>query len=806
METLWKDLRFGVRTLAKSPGFAAVAVLTLALGVGATTAIFSVVNALLLRPLPFKDLDRLVAVWEAVPAQGVERNEISEPNYLDWRAQSSSFEHLAVYSWWSVNVSGVETPERVQGFQVSPNFFDALGARAALGRTFLPEEEQPGKDRVVILSDGYWRSRFAADPAIVGKTLTLNGIGRTVVGVMPKGFDYPTGGEMWSPYRFDPANTSPRYAHFLLGVGRLRAGVTREQAEAELGGVAARLEQQYPETNAGRRVAVRPLLADTVRQYRPMLLLMLAAVGFVLLIACANVANLLLARAASRSREMAIRAALGAGRLRILRQLLTESLMLALAGGGLGVLLAVWGVDLIAALFPSDFVRYIPGWGQIGVDRRALLFTLAVSLAAGVLFGLAPALRASRADLNDALKEGGKAGGAERNRLRSLLVVAEVALSLVLLAGAGLMLRSFVRLLEVKPGFDPERVLVAELILPRARYREDAQAVEFYSRLREGVGGLPGVRSAALTSFIPLAGSNATTGFTVEGQPRPPHGQEPEANYRAVTPGYFSTMRIPLVGGRAFDEGDAAGAERVCVVNEALARKYFPGEDPLGRYVRGEGGTPEAQLKRIVGVVGDVRHNLDEDPKPEIYFPEAQDASRSMVLVARADADPLSLAPAVRAQVQALDRDLPVYNVRTMDQVRAESIFRQRFSVVLLGIFAALALALASVGLYGVISYTVTQRTHEIGVRMALGAQGGDVLRMVVRQGMAHVAVGVGAGLAGSLLLTRVMAGLLYGVSATDPATFAGVSLLLAAVALAACLVPARRAAKVDPIKALRYE
>jgi putative ABC transport system permease protein len=807
MGSLFQDLRYGIRTLSKSPGFAAVAILTLALGIGANTAIFSIVDPLIIHPLPFKNLDRLVKVWETIPSQGVDRNEAAVANFADWREQNDVFEHLGAYAWWNVNVSGIEVPERVQGFLVTPDIFAELGVNPILGRTFLAEEEKPGKNHVAMLSYGYWQLRFAGDPGIIGKTLTLNGISRTVVGVMPANFNFPPGGEVWAPYPMDANASEARQSHFLLVVGRLKPGVTREQAQAEMNTIASRLDQQYPKTNTGRRVVLIPLASDVVRQYRPALLVLLGAVGFLLLIACANVANLMLARAASRRRELAIRATLGAGRFRVVRQLVTESLMLGVLGGALGVVFAIWGVGLLPKLFPPEFTRFIPGADRMTVDLRALGFTFFLSLVTGIIFGLAPALRASRLDLNETLKEGAAQAGASagHHRLRNALVVAEISLALVLLIGTGLMAKSFAHLLEMNPGFRTDHVLTMEMALPMAKYKEDQKAAAFYQQLLERIRALPGVQSAAATSNLPLGGTNQTDGILIEGRPAPPPGHINEVNYRVITPGYFQTMGVPVLAGRSVAEQDAATAAPVILVNQATAKRYWPGEDPVGKRVQfNDPGTQPWMT--VIGVVANIRNDLSEMPKDEIYVPYTQADSHFMVLAVRTAGDPLSIASAVREQIAALDQDQPVAHVQSFDEVRWQSLFTARVPAVLLGVFAVAALLLAGVGVYGVMAYVVSQQTHEIGIRVALGAQRGDVMKLVLGQGLRLSGIGLAIGLAGSLALTRVMASLLFGVSATDPATFLSITVLLAGVALLACYVPARRAMRVDPMVALRYE
>ncbi len=805
MQILLQDLRYGARMLVQKPGFTLIAVITLALGIGANTAIFSVVNALLLRPLPFDNLDRIVAVFERT--SDAPRNEAAAANYFDWQAQQSVFEHIGMYRWWGANLTGVEMPERVQGFLITASLFDVLGARPALGRGFTPEEEQPGQDRVVILNHGFWQRRFGGDPGIIGRAVSLDGVTRTVVGVMPPEYNYPPGGEILAPLALTPQQKQSRRNHTYLGVARLKPGVSLEQARADMDTIAARLEQQYPQTNTGWGAAVFPLLDHTVREYRQALLVLLGAVGFVLLIACANLANLMLVRATGREKEIAIRAALGAHRRRIIRQLLTESVVLAVIGGAMGSLLALWGAETLKSAMPDWFAPFIPGWMKIGIDAQALVFTLALSLLTGVAFGLAPALAASRPDLNATLKEGGKSSASfHRRRLRSALAIAQIAISLVLLVGAGLMVKSFLRLITTDPGFNPENVLTMELLLQRARYGEEAQRGDFFRRLLERVEALPGVETAGVVSHLPLGGSNASAGFLIEGRPEPPPGQGFDGRYRVCSPRYFEALGIRLLRGRAFTEQDQEGAMPVVIVNDTLARRHWPNDDAVGNRIRFTGDPARNPWMTIIGVVRDVKHTLDGEVRPEYYLPHAQDAWGSMSLVVRAKAEPMALAPAIRNEVRALDNDQPVFLIRTMEQVRAQSVLVQRFAAVALGLFAALALILAMVGIYGVMSYAVAARTHELGIRLALGARPGDVLRLVLRQGLTQTLVGVAIGLTAAFALTRLMSRLLFAVSATDPLTFVVTPLLLTLVALLAALVPARRAMKVDPMVALRYE
>jgi putative ABC transport system permease protein len=806
MDSLLRDLKFSTRSLLKRPALTIIAILTLAIGIGANSAIFSVVNALLLKPLPFPEPERIIALWDKIPSRGVERNEVTVANYLDWRAQTKSLEQLGIYSWWSTNLTGSDSPERVQGFQVTTNFLDILGVKPMLGRGFLAEEQEPGKDAVALLTYNLWQRRFGGDPNIVNKTISTNGVTRTVVGVMPPDFNYPKGAEIYSPLPFTPELMRSRGNHSYLAIGRLKPGVSLAAAQADFDTIASQLEKQYPEENTGRGIAIYSILADTVRMYSTALWVMMAAVGFVLLIGCANVANLMLARAAGRQREIALRTALGASRLRIVRQLLTESVLLGLAGGALGVLVAYWGVDIIRTSSPGEAARYAPGWNHLGINLPVLGFTLLLSVLSGVLFGLAPALQLSKPDLNSALKEGGRQATSSSHRLRKLLVVSEVALSLMLLVSAGLLIRSFLQLIKTDPGFNSDNLLTMNLVLPRAKYKEEPQRVAFYSDLVKRVESVPGVSSVALVNHLPLGGSNSSTSFLVEGLPEPPPGQEFDGRYRVCTPNYFQTMGIAILKGRGFTDQDRAGAQPVVIVNETMARKYWPNGDPIGRRMRYTGPLQENPWMQVVGVVQDVKHELNIPVTPDFYTPHAQDGWSSMVLVAKTKVEPAAMAAPIRQEVWALDKDQPVFDVRTMGEVRAISLALYSFSSVMLSIFAGVALLLAAIGIYGVMFYAVLQRTQEIGIRMALGARALDVLKLVVKSGMSMALIGVIAGLAGSYALTRLMASLLFGVTPTDIVTFSIVTFGLLLVALLACYIPARRATKVDPLVALRYE
>jgi predicted permease len=805
IEDFWKDLQYGARKLRKSPGFALVAVMTLALGIGANTAIFSVVNAVLLRPLPFDRPEQLVRVFGTRASRSSFSRPHSYLNFADMRAQNQTFDALAAYTGAGAALSGADAPEQITGVVSSGDIFRVLGTKPLLGRLLEPGDERPGGSNAVVISHGLWQRSFGGDPQIVGRLIKLDGREREVVGVTPADFNFEFvagASDFWMP--IDPAEGpyKSRGSIFLDVIGRLKPAASVEQARADLVGVAAGLEQQYQDADAGIGVRLAPAQEELVGDVRPTLLVLLGAVGFVLLIACANVANLTLARSAGRHREIAVRAALGAWRGRIMRQLLTESVLLACAGGALGLLFALWGVKLLSAFVPEN----VPRFGEATIDLRVLGFTLAASLLTGLLFGIAPAVQSSRFDLNESLKEGGRTGtdGRGRRRVRSALIVAEVALSLVLLVGAGLLMKSFVKLRNTDPGFDAENTLTASLSLASVRYDTDEKMADFYRRLVERVSEMPGVESVGAVTPLPLSENGYSFSFSVVGQPPLPPGQGQSASARMVTPGYFRAQGIPLREGRVFDDADKAGAPDVIIVNEAFARRYLPGAEPLGQRLSLGLNKIEGE---VVGVVGDIRGvRLATPAAPEYYVPEATVAFSDMTLVIRTTGDPASLTPALRQAVAEMDKDQPLYDVRTMDSLVARSVARQRFSMTLIGVFAALAVLLAAVGIFSVMSFLVAQRTHEIGVRMALGAQRRDILSMVVRQGVGLTLLGVAVGLASALALTRLMSGLLYEVSATDPVVYGSITVLLAAVALAACYVPARRATKVDPLIALRYE
>jgi len=812
MEALLQDLRYGARILLKNAGFTLISALTLALGIGANTAIFSVVNGVLLRPLPYKDPGRLVMVF--APRRLDQEFLISSGGFTVLRNQNQVFEQVAAFLPMldSSSITGDGDPEFLGGVTVSANLFTLLGVEAKYGRTFLPEEEKPGSDRVVVISHSLWQRRFGSDQKIVGRTIAIDNEPYTVVGVMPPGFQFPLDGMWtgWLPRAIDIyiplALTSEEINNqrkVLPVIARLQSRVSVERAQAEMAGVAARIKRQYPDTNIDESIRLAPYHQQMVGRVRFALLVLLGAVGFVLLIACANVANLLLVRAAGRRKEIAVRVALGASRWRVIRQLLTENVLLGLLSGLLALALAFWCVNLLRTIIPEN----LPRADEIGIDGRVFGFTMLISLGTGILFGLVPAFHASRVDLNDALKDGGRSsGGSGHNRLRSLLVVSEVALALALLTGAGLMLRSFIRLMSIDPGLDPRNVLTVDIRLSRSKYSR-AQQAAFFQRLLERLRAIPGIQAAGAVYPMPLSGMEEDLWFDIEGQPPPAPGDHRSAGPRGVSPGYFKAQGIQLLKGRVFAESDGGDTSPVVVINEATARRYWPNQDPLGRRISFDSRDGQPTWRQIVGVVRSVRHMaLSEEPRPEVYIPFTQHPLAFMTLVARTDGPPLTFVSAIRNQVQAVDKDQPISNVHTMEERLAGTVSQRRFNLILLAIFAGLALSLGAIGIYGVMSYMVTQRGHEIGVRMALGAQRGDVIRLVLRQGMTLTLTGVLVGLIAAFGLTRLLRNLLFDLSATDPLTFFITALILALVALTACYLPARRATKVDPMVALRAE
>ncbi len=791
--------------LTKNPGFTAVAVVTLALGIGTNTAIFSVVNTILLRPLPFKDAQRLVVIWETEPSGPGDLFPATSPDFEDWRKQNKVFEGLAAATGDGAALTGTSEPLQLDGWRVSPEIFPLLGVQPLLGRTFAADET--GHNHVVILSYGLWQRAFGGDRSIVGQKITMDGEAYDVVGVMLSAFKFPRvwghGAEFWRPIAFDePAWKKDRGNHWFWVLGRMKPGVTIEQARADMETVSGRLAQQYPMTNTGVIAKVVGLREQLTKNVKPALLVLFAAVGFLLLIACVNVANLLLAKAVGRQREIAIRLAVGSGRLRLIRQLLTESVLLFLAGGAAGLLVGDWALGLLLNAAPWG---YIPSAAEVHLDAWVFLFTFLVAFVAGALAGLIPAIHASKPDLHDALKESARNIATPHQRSRRVLTAGEIALALMMLIGAGLAIKSLVRLLGVQAGFDPQNVLTARIALPNSRYPKPIQVTSFYQELLERVRALPGVLSASLVWNLPLeGGSNGTV--IIEGQPAPKNmWSSPLVEVDTVMPGYFHTLRIPVLRGRDFTAQDSEDKPPVAIINETMAHMFWPNQDAVGKRFSQDKDKPK--WITVVGVVGDVReYGLDHPTAPEAYFPQSQHNSTYMAIVVRTATEPLGQLSAVRGAVHDLDSQLPVYAPRELSQIVSESSEQQRFVALLLGLFGGLALVLASVGIYGVISYSVAQQTHELGIRMALGAGRRDVLGMVLGEGLRLALYGIGAGLAGALVLTRLMSSLLYGVRPSDPLTFAGVAALLVLVALAACYIPARRATKVDPMVALRYE
>ena len=813
MEMFWQDIRYGVRMLLKAPSISIVATIALALGIGANTAIFSVVNSVLLRPLPFANSEQLMNVWETDSVRGSVRGAASYPNFVDWREQNHVFEHISTYHNNDFIMTGRGESTRLQGAVVNADLFPLLGVTPVIGRGFLPAEDNPGEaGRVVVLSQSLFQKRFNSDPNVVNQSMVLDGKNYTIVGVMPGAFQFPVQNdpvELWTTVALDREGKEPiteeRGAHYMDVIARLKPGVSKEQAQAEMTAISARLEQQYPDKNLHRSTRVQPTLEALVGDVRPALLILLGAVGFVLLIACANVANLLLARAMSRHKEMAIRSALGASRMRVVRQLLTESVLLSLAGGILGLVLAVWWSDLLVALGKENIPRAM----QVGLDWRVLGFTLLVSVLTGVVFGLVPALHSSKTELTESLKEGGRSGaeGARRNRIRGVLVVGELAIAVVLLVGAGLLIQSLWRLRQVSPGFESQNLLTFVVGIPEVKYPTEKQA-QFYRDLIGRIESLPGVRSASSVIPLPLSGDAFSISFETEGRPVA-KGDRPSADFFSVQVGYFKTLGVSMLKGRDFTERDSKQGPPVIIVNQAFARKFFPDEDPVGKRIRPgiSTDTDDPAMREIIGVVSDIRNrNLSSELRPGYYLPAAQMPFNQMTLVVRTTNDPHSVITAVQNEVHAMDNELPIFNVKTMDDYISATVAGPRFNATLLVIFAGVALILTIVGLYGVMSYSVAQRTNEIGIRMALGAQTKDVLRLIVSQGFKLVLIGLGIGLAGAFALTRVIASLLFGVTTKDPLTFAAVAVLLALVALLACYIPARRATRLDPLHALRYE
>jgi len=811
METLLQDIKYGIRGLIKRPSFTIVAVVTLALGIGANAAIFSVVNTVLLKPLRFRDPERLVMVWEEASFAGFPQNTPAPANYVDWKTQAKSFEDIAATAGTSFNLTGGGDPERVEARAVTANFFPLLGVDPVLGRTFLPEEDQPGGSKVAVISYSLWQTRFGGQRSLLNSDIQLNGEKYTVIGVMPRGFQLiDTDIRLWVPLALDKEDLANRGGHYLTVVARLKNGVSQAGAQTELDGIMKRIGQDHPnQTFDGKLGAVvMPLHEQVSGDMRRPLLVLLVAVGFVLLIACANIASLLLARAAGRQREIAVRAALGAGRLRIVRQLLTESLLLSLTGGVLGLLLAIWSFGFFQKLVPEGMSQST----DLKLDGSVLLFGFVVSVITGIIFGLIPALHSSSVDLNEALKQsGGRSASTSGGRLRSAMIVFEVSLSLVLLVGAGLLIQTLFQLFNQYSMFQPDKVLTVRTILPRTKYKDQTQRAGFYEQVLDRVGHLPGVSAAGYTTSVPLSWKGGTSGFFPEGTKEPVPGMSYDANHRQVSANYIQTMKIPLREGRYFDEHDNAQSLPVAVVNETMAHQYWPGENAIGR--RFKIGDPDEDLPwvTIVGITADFRQmGLDVPVKAEMFLPYQQVTHQGFFaprdLAIRTTGDPNALVGAVREAVRAVDPDQPISNIATMDEVLGQEAAQRKFGMILLSAFSALALMLACLGIYSVLAYFVSQHRSEIGVRLALGATPRRILLLVLRKGMGMTLLGVAIGLAASFALTRLMTSLLFGVKAADPLTFIAVPLLLSIVALLACWIPARRAAKVDPMTALRYE
>ena len=808
LDSFRQDLRYGARSLLRTPGFTAIAIMTLALGIGANTAIFSVVDAVLLRPLAYKDAGRLVTILHN------DSDPVAVANYIDWRDQSRSFEVLGAAEYCSPNITGAEPPEHVRGHCVTPNLFPMLGIRPMLGRLFLSDEDKKGAEHEVILSYGLWQRRFSGDPSEVGKAMILNGESYTVVGVMPPKFQFApfwaTHGELWIPAAFGD-RIHNRGGNSLRIFGRLKQGISLAQARAEIATITARLERQYPGTN--RDVIVTPLKENVVGKIETPLLIVLGAVGFVLLIACANVAHMLLARTSDRQKEIAVRTALGAGRWRVILQFLTENLLLAVLGASAGLLLAVWGTKSLVQLSPGD----IPGIETVAIDGRVGLFLLAITFLTAFVFGLAPALHAAVGNLSGALKEGGRGGtdSMRRNRLRGLLVASEFALAFVLLIGAGLMIRSFFALQNVDPGFNPHNVLSMVVSVAGSAESQPNRREAFYRELLDRARSLPGVQSAGAINHMPLVGDIWGWSFLIDGRPKPRPGESPLAVYRLVMPGYFETMRLPLIRGRLIAEKDDASAPGVVIINESAAEKFWPGEDPIGQHITFDDKSKTPAWLTVIGIAKNAKQgDWAAKAYPEAYLAVLQnrefltDAVHSsyITLVVRTAGNPADVAPALKRMVWSFDRNLPISEVTTMDRAVADATAQPRFEMFLLVVFGVVALVLAAVGIYGVMNYSVSRRTHEIGIRMSLGAGRSDVIRMVVGQGMMQALAGTALGIVGALLLSQLMAKMLYGVRPNDPATFGAVGIVLGMAALLAICVPTRRATRIEPVIALRQD
>lgn len=797
---MWRqDIQYGIRALVKRPAFTGAVVLILALGIGANTAMFSTINSILLRELPFEDPARLVTVWETIPQKGIDKSTVSVPTFDQWQTQNSVFDQMALYDVDTHVLTNAGEPERIPSAQVSPNFFSVLGVKATLGRTFAPDENQPGRDHVVMLSHSLWQRRFNSDQTIIGRTLVLTNTNYTVVGILPQDFKFIDEAELWSPLSLQDERQNCDACHFFTVIARLKKDQSLEQARAEMTVLAGRLQQEQPEAKGINVVRLGDHLVAGVRRS---LLILLAAVTFVLLIACINVANLLLARTGARQKEFAVRAAMGATRLRLIRQVLIESIIVAVTGGIFGLALARWCMGVISVLIPQGVLH-----DRIVLDLKVLGFTFLLSLLTGVVFGLIPAIKASKVEFNELLKDStrGSTGGVHHAYLRRLTIISEVSLSLLLLVGAGLMVKSFLLLQRTSPGFNPKNLLTARVFLNTDDFPEAQQKAAFFHQALQQLATIPGVQSVGATTALPLSGSSNSFRFSVAGQVAAATAEKPQAQYRAISPDYFRTMGIPLLQGREFTDRDEANAAGVVVVNETMARRVFPEGDALGKHLTITYGKPIQ--REIVGIVGDVKHlRLNEEAKPEMYVPYSQNPWASMTFVIRTTVPPSDLVSTVRQRIWTANKNQPIDKIVAMNQILYESVAQPRLSAFLLGVFAALAFVLSAVGIYGVMSYLVSQRTHEMGIRMALGARSADIFRLVIKQGMTNVLIGIAAGLILSLIATRILSGLLYGISATDPVTIIQASLLLAGTALLACLIPARQATRSDPLTALRTE